>query len=96
MEYPDQTDRFIRCVLFQKINDCCENLEYGLWVSLSEKSFDDYYENYNNENHETQYFGWLSNSIPDYEFDINIPKKIITKKKKNCTCSKLFIFGNDF
>jgi hypothetical protein len=39
--HSDQTDRFIRCVLNQKVNDYCENLQYGLWVSLSEKSFDD-------------------------------------------------------
>ena len=80
VEYPDQTDRFIRGVLIQEVNNHCDNLEYGLWVSLSEKSFDDYKENYNNQNHETQYFGWLSSSIPDYNFDINIPTTVITKQ----------------
>lgn len=80
IEYPDQKDRFIRCVLIQKINDNCDDLEYGLWVSISEQSFNDYKENYHNENHETEYFGWLSSSIPDYKFDINIPTTVITKK----------------
>jgi hypothetical protein len=37
--HPDQTDRFIRCTLTQKLIDHCEDLEYGLWVSLSEKEF---------------------------------------------------------
>src|SRR5919202_316651 len=54
--HPEQTDRFIRGTLTQKIVDHCENLEYGLWVSLSEKSFQDYSDNFNNENHVTSYF----------------------------------------
>jgi hypothetical protein len=74
-----RTDRFIRCTLTQKVIDYCENLEFGLWVSLSEKSFQDYADNYNNENHETIYFGWLSNNLPDYNFDKSIPTNVITK-----------------
>src|SRR5438552_14502139 len=60
IRYPDQTDRFIRCTLTQKVIDYCSDLDYGLWVSLSEKSFLDYSDNFDNENHETIYFGWLS------------------------------------
>lgn len=37
INYSDQVYRFIRCVLFQKVNDNCQDLDYGLWVSLSEK-----------------------------------------------------------
>jgi hypothetical protein len=77
--HTDQTDRFIRCTLTQQVNDHCENLEYGLWVSLSEKSFEDYAENYNNENHETSYFGWLCNDIPGYEFNQSIPTTVFTR-----------------
>lgn len=79
INYPDQTDRFIRCTLTQKVVDHCEDLEYGLWVSLSEKSFNDYYENYDNENHKTSYFGWICNDIPEYEFKGYIPATIITR-----------------
>lgn len=75
----EQTDRFIRCTLTQKVIDHCEDLEYGLWVSLSEKSFQDYSDNYKNENHETTYFGWLSNDIPEYDFEESIPTNVITK-----------------
>ncbi|MBP7556770.1 MAG: DUF2199 domain-containing protein [Chitinophagaceae bacterium] len=32
IRHEDQTDRFIRCTLTQKVTDHCENLEYGLWV----------------------------------------------------------------
>jgi hypothetical protein len=77
--YPDQTDRFIRCTLTQKVTDHCEDLEYGLWVSLSEKSFQDYRDNYNNENYETKYFGWLCNDLPDYDFDDSIPTTVFTR-----------------
>ncbi|MFN8431059.1 MAG: DUF2199 domain-containing protein [Spirosomataceae bacterium] len=52
ISHPEQTDRFIRAVLHQKINDDCLTLDYGVWVSLSEKSYQDYLDNYDNENHD--------------------------------------------
>ena len=80
IEYSDQTDRFIRGVLIQEVNNHCDNLEYGFWVTLSEQSFKDYKENYNNENHETQYFGWFASSIPQYNFEESIPTTVVTQK----------------
>lgn len=77
--YSDQTDRFIRCTLIQKIIDHCEDLEYGLWVSISDKNFNDYSSNFDNENHETTYFGWLCNDIPEYDFSDSIPMTVLTK-----------------
>jgi hypothetical protein len=80
IKHLDQTDKFIRSTLTQKVVDHCQNLEYGLWVSLSDKSFQDYSDNYNNENHETKYFGWLSNDLPDYDFrQGSIPTTVFTK-----------------
>ena len=79
IKHPDQVDRFIRCTLFQQVNGHCNDLNYGLWVSLSEKSFDDYKANFENENHETQYFGWLCNDIPGYTFAESIPVTVITQ-----------------
>jgi hypothetical protein len=55
-------------------------LEYGLWVSMSEKSFADYKENFNNKNHEVGYFGYLTNLLPDYDNTLNIPMNVYTKK----------------
>jgi len=75
----DQTDRFIRCTLTQKVFDHCEDLEYGLWVSLSEKSYNDYLKNYQNEDYEATYFGWLNNRLPDYDFTESIPTTVYTK-----------------
>ena len=77
--HSDQKDRFIRCILTQKVIDHCEDLEYGLWVSLSEKSFQDYSDNFNNENHETKYFGWLCNDLPNYDFSESIPTTVFTR-----------------
>jgi hypothetical protein len=47
---------------------------------LSDKSFQDYSDNFNNENHETKYFGWLSNNLPDYDFsEGGIPTTVFTR-----------------
>ncbi len=83
IKYENQTDRFIRVVLLQKVNDFNDYLEYGLWVSLSEKSYNDYSENFNNPNHENSYFGWLCNYLPDYDFSDSIPMTVHTKKGNN-------------
>lgn len=79
IEYPDRTDRFVRVILKQKIAKSSHYLEYGLWVSLSEASYEDYAANFNNENHETVYFGWLSNALPDYQFEKSIAMDVKTK-----------------
>jgi len=79
IRHPDQTDHFIRCTLNQKVIDHCQDLEYGLWVSLSEKSFEDYRSTFENDNHEATYFGWLCNGLPDYNFNESIPTTIYTR-----------------
>ncbi|MBT1705145.1 DUF2199 domain-containing protein [Fulvivirgaceae bacterium PWU20] len=33
IRHPEQTDRFIRTVLHQRIVDDCRTLDYGVWVS---------------------------------------------------------------
>lgn len=80
IQHPDQIGRFIRVVLTQKVHDACEDLEYGLWVSLSEKSYADYRANFNNTTHEAGYFGWLCSHIPEYDHTESIPCDVITKK----------------
>ena len=80
IEYVNQTDRFIRAILIQKVIDSNQDLNYGLWVSLSEKSFLDYKANFHNDNHEEQYFGWLSNKLSDYSDTTIVPTTIVIKK----------------
>jgi hypothetical protein len=77
----NQTDRFIRCILIQKVNDNCQDLDYGVWVSLSEKNYYEYEENFKNETEEKTYFGWLCNNIPGYEFIESIPLNVVINKK---------------
>jgi len=81
IKYSDETCYFIRVVLVQEINESCQSLEYGIWVSLSEKSFNEYVENYDNEDFEGVYFGWLSNYLPDYEFEKTIPTNVLVNNK---------------
>src|SRR3569833_885035 len=78
IRHAGQTDRFIRCVLKQKDIGQCKALEYGLWLSLSEKSYTAYKQRFGKNNAE-QYFGWLCNYLPDYTFTQNIPATIVVK-----------------
>lgn len=81
IRYPQQTDYFIRTCLEIPIEGETETLEYGVWVSLSEKSFADYQTHYPKswqDFEEKVYFGWLNTHIPDYEWD-NIPMKVVTR-----------------
>lgn len=52
-------------------------------MSLSEKSYSDYKSNFNNENHETGYLGWLCSNIPEYGNTMSIPCDVITKPGNN-------------
>jgi len=77
VEDSEDTHRFIRTVLIQEVNDDCRDLDYGIWVSLSEKNFNEYVENYDNKEFEAEYFGWLSTYLPDYEFEESIPTTVV-------------------
>lgn len=81
IRYSDETCYFIRAVMIQEVNETCQDLEYGVWVSLSEKSFNEYVENYYNEEFESGYFGWLANYLPDYEFENAIPTDVVVDNK---------------
>lgn len=78
IRHSTQTDRFIRGMLTLKVIDHCEPLVYSVWVSLSEKSFLDYTENFGNNEPGTRCFGWLANDLPEYAgFETNIPTSVI-------------------
>jgi hypothetical protein len=79
IHYPNRTDHFIRCTLTQKVIDHCEDLDYGIWVSLSKKSFQDYADHYGDQHPVTSYFGWLSNDLPEYTFQQSIPTNVNTR-----------------
>lgn len=79
--HSDQTDRFIRTVLTIQINDACENLDYGIWVSLSEKSFNDYRDTYKQELSSKTYFGMICNEIPGYESTLGLHVNVNTRNQ---------------
>ena len=76
----DATHYFIRAVLFQPVQDYCETVDYGVWTSLSEQSFQDYRENFKKPAHQVQYFGWLANQMPDYGND-DIKLTVVTNQE---------------
>ena len=80
IRHPEQTDRYIRCTLSLPVVDNCESLEYGLWVSLSESSYQDYRDHFDSEDQDARYFGWLSSELADYTFDKSIPTTVFTRK----------------
>lgn len=79
IEYKDQTDRFIRTVIHQKVIGDCQPLDYGVWVSVSEKNFNDYLNNFNNEKHDGKYFGFICNNLPGYDNTMSIGTDVILR-----------------
>lgn len=62
------TDYFIRGVLEVPIHGVEEPFLWGVWVSLSEKSFSRYVETYDSPVDGEGFFGWVCNSIPAYPY----------------------------
>ncbi|MBV8325687.1 DUF2199 domain-containing protein [Chryseobacterium sp.] len=77
VENPESSHRFIRAVLIQEVHNDCRNLDYGIWVSLSEKNFTEYVDNYHNKEFKAEYFGWLNTYFPDYDFSESIPTTVV-------------------
>lgn len=67
IRHPEQTDRFIRTTMTFKIMDACENLDYGIWVSVCEKTFEEYKADFKNNIEGKTYFGRICNEIPEYK-----------------------------
>lgn len=58
---------FIRVCLEIPIHGYSEPFMWGVWVSLSKESFDDYVETYDSPEDSNCYFGWFCNYLPFYE-----------------------------
>lgn len=63
------TDYFIRAVLEVPIDGVEEPFLWGVWVSLSEKSFSRYVETYDSPVEGDGFFGWVCNAIPAYPYE---------------------------
>jgi hypothetical protein len=67
--HEEGTDYFIRAVLEVPIHGVEEPFLWGVWVSLSEKSFTRYVETYDSPVEGDGFFGWVCNAIPVYPYD---------------------------
>jgi len=83
IEHSDQTDRFIRAVLIMPIVGSEETLHYGIWVSLSEKSFNKYLDDFKEDNEGEGFFGFLCNQIPGYDNTLSLKTDVICGAKGN-------------
>jgi len=66
-EDEDGIHYFVRVVLEIPIYGVTEPFAWGVWVSLSEESYEHYIETYNNLETDKIYFGWFCNHLPYYE-----------------------------
>lgn len=81
IHHEDQIDYFIRTVLQVPILNHDETLDYGVWVSVSKETMDEYRLMFaNKEAEEKNYFGMLSNEIEDYESStIGLYMQVVTQ-----------------
>jgi hypothetical protein len=62
----EHTDYFVRAVLEVPIHGVTDPFTWGVWSSLSEKSFRRYVETYDTPVEGDGFFGWVCNRIPWY------------------------------
>ncbi|WP_431263329.1 DUF2199 domain-containing protein [Roseateles chitinivorans] len=69
-------DRFIRAVLEVPIHGVEDPFLWGVWVSVSEKSFDRYRGTLDAPVEGEGFFGWVANRISLYPYDENRPADV--------------------
>jgi hypothetical protein len=77
--HEEGTDRFIRAVLEIPIHGIEEPFLWGVWVSLSEKSFNRYKETYHAPVEGEGFFGWVCNRIALYPYDRSRPSDVVVQ-----------------
>ena len=77
--HDEGTDRFIRAVLEVPIHGVEEPFLWGVWVSLSEKSFARYRETYDDPVEGEGFFGWVCNKISLYPYDQSRPSDVVVQ-----------------
>lgn len=73
------TDYFVRAVLEVPIHGIEEPFLWGVWVSLSEKSFQRYCETYVDPVEGEGFFGWVSNRINVYPYPSSRPADVVVQ-----------------
>jgi hypothetical protein len=72
----DNEDRFIRTCLEVPIRGVDEPFLWGVWVSLSEESFQHYLDTWDDPDESTSYFGWFGNRLPFYPDTVNLKTQV--------------------
>jgi hypothetical protein len=79
----DDGDRcyFVRGVLSIPVHESGEVFAYGVWSSLSERSYGRMVERWDDEDRQDEppYFGYLSNNLPGYPDTLNLHVAVITR-----------------
>ena len=72
---------FIRGILTIPVLDADDDVRFGVWSSLSERSFERVIELWDDPRRvaEEPYFGWLSNSLPGYPETLNLAVDVVTR-----------------
>jgi hypothetical protein len=71
---------FVRGLIEIPIVDSSDRFAYGVWSSLSKQSYSRFVELWDSPDRvlESPYFGWLSNSLPDYPETLSLPMDVAT------------------
>jgi len=76
ISHDEGVNRFIRAVLEVPIHGVDQPFMWGVWVSLSEKSFARYLDTWDDPDESDSYFGWFCNRLPYYEDTINLKTQV--------------------
>lgn len=76
IEHPEGTDYFARVVLEIPIHGVSEPFLWGVWVSLSRGSFEEYTSTWGSHDESDRYFGWFSNRLPYYPDTMNLKTNV--------------------
>ncbi len=79
----EETDFFIRAILEIPIHGVEQPFLWGLWVSLSEKSFDRYEETYSEPVAGKRFFGWVCNKIALYPCDHSRASDVVVQSGRS-------------
>jgi hypothetical protein len=75
----DETDYFIRTILEIPIHGVAEPFTWGVWVSLSERSFRRYVETYDDPVEGEGFFGWVCNKLPVYSYENALATDVVVQ-----------------
>jgi hypothetical protein len=91
--HPEGIDRFIRAVLEVPIHGVDEPCLWGVWVSLSETSFNRYRDTCNSPVEGDVFFGWVCNQLKHYPCQTPRPADVVVRT--NGTCPRVVLHRGD-